>query len=100
MGSRSFNVNGVTGHPDRNLSEPALYSFSEVKKEIPVLLCVGDIHEDAHQFVTVHLSGVLPLAFYSLSFRGDRAKFVTKFNQRVGNEAIRHRTAIVKPKRE
>jgi len=71
-----------------------------MKEEIPVLLRVGDIHEGAHQFVTVHLSGVLPLAFYSLGFRGDSAKFATKFNQRVGNEAIRHRTAIVKPKRK
>ena len=69
-------------------------------KEIPVLLCVGDIHEDAHQLIAVHLTSVLPLAFHPLSFRGDSAELATKFNERIGNEVLRYRTAIVKSKRE
>jgi hypothetical protein len=69
-------------------------------KEIPVLLRVRNIHENAHQLVAIHLPCVLPLAFYPLSFRGDSAKLATKFNERIGNEVIWHRTAIVKPKRE
>ncbi len=63
-------------------------------------MCVRNIHEDAYQFVAIHLPRILPLAFYPLSFRGDSTKFRTKFNERVGNEVIRHRTNIVKPKRE
>ena len=69
-------------------------------KEVPVLLRVRNIHENAHQFVAIHLTRVLPLAFYPLGFRGDSAKLATKFNERVGNEVIRHRTAIIKPERE
>src|SRR5438128_2681891 len=94
---RLFDVNRMTGHPDRNLAESALYSLSELMEEIPVLFCVLDVHEKSHQLIPINLPGVLPLPFYPLSFRRNRAKPATKFGQRLSDHAIRDRAAIVKP---
>src|SRR5216117_1379810 len=90
----------MTGHPDRNLAEPAPDPLSELKKEIPVLLCVLNVHENTHQLIAVHLPAMLPLSFYLLSFRGDSPKPAPKFYQRLSDQGIRHRAAIIKPKRE
>lgn len=56
----------MAGHPDGNLSEPGSYSFPELSKEIPVLLCVLYVYEHTHQLVAVHLPGVLPLDWPSI----------------------------------
>jgi len=82
------------------LAESVPYSFSELTKEIAILHRVLDIHEHAHQLIAVHLSSILPLAFYPLSFRGDSAKPAPKFNDRVRDKIVWHRTAVVKPKRQ
>src|SRR5438128_11572431 len=90
----------MAGHPDGNLAELAPHTLSELKKKIPVLLRILDVHEDAHQFITLHFPSMLPLAFYPLSFRGDSAKPAAKLHQRLSNQCIRQRAAIVKPKRQ
>src|SRR5438046_3084068 len=87
----------MTGHPDRNLAEFASHPLPEAKEEIPVLPCVLNVHEDAHQFVAVNFPSVLPLAFYPLRFRGDSAEPAAKLHQRLGDQFLRHRAAIVKP---
>jgi hypothetical protein len=74
--------------------------FSELVKEVTILRCVLDIDADTHQLITVNLAGVLPLAFNPLRFRGDGAKSPTKFYQSIGNQRLRYRAAVIKPKRE
>src|SRR6266404_1017583 len=90
----------MTGHPDGDLVESGPNPFPELAKEIAVLLSVFDIRENAHQLIAVHLSGMLPLAFYPLSFGRNCAKVTTKLYQGFGDQSIRHRAAVVKPERQ
>ncbi len=75
----------MTGHPDGNLLESGPNPFPELVKEIAVLMCVLDICEDAHQFIAVNLSAMLPLAFDPLSFGRNCAKVTTKLHQGLGD---------------
>jgi hypothetical protein len=58
---------------------------------------VWHVHEQAHQLVAVFFALVLPVAADHLSFRGDRVELLPEFQDRLADEFVRDRTAVVKP---
>jgi hypothetical protein len=71
--------------------------ISEKNPDFPGFL---NIDENAHQFISIYLPGMLPLALDSLSFGGDCPKLGAKFDKSVADEIVGYGLAVVKPEWE
>lgn len=47
---------------------------------------VGDINEDADEFITIRVILVAPAALDLLTLTGNRAELMLQFEQRIGNQ--------------
>src|SRR5262249_54132527 len=99
-GIASDDLDRIGSHPDVQLLETALELTLVRDEELSTLLGVRDVHEDTHQFIAVSLALMPPLAPNSLRLGGHGSKMLLQLDQRVRNERIRDRLAIVKPQRE
>lgn len=62
----------------------------QIDEELPVLRQIGDIHEDAHQFVAVLLPLVRPLASNGRRFARSCSKPLLQLKQRINDQIVRH----------
>ena len=66
---QSDHIDGTGRHPGVELLEAGFELFLVAHEEGAILAGVGDVHEDAHQFIAEHFALVLPVAADHLRFR-------------------------------
>src|ERR1041385_7821007 len=90
----------MTRYPDVELVKALFESPLELLKELAAFLEILHVHKHAHVFVTIDLALIFPLSANDLRLCGNRAKSVPKLKQRLGDQRIRHRRAVIEPKRD
>jgi hypothetical protein len=67
----------VAGQPDVELLEASFQALLEFQEELAMGRIIFHIHEDAHQFIVLHLALMLPLALDDLGLARSGTKMFT-----------------------
>jgi hypothetical protein len=87
----------ISGHPNVELLKAHFELFLVVDKKVAVFARVSDIDEDADEFIAENFALVLLVTTDHLRLRGHRIVLLSEFQERLADQFIRDRPAVVKP---
>lgn len=93
-------VDGVASDPDVQLLESFFQFFFEGGEEFFGFFGVFDIDEHANQLVAVGLSQMRPCSLNGLRLRRNGAEPLAKLEQRLSDQLVGNRVAVIELERE